>query len=902
MQKVYVLRSTLVLAIITLFLGLYSPGAEAATFTVINTNDSGAGSLRQAIIDANATVGTDNINFSIGSGAQQIIPTSALPPITRPVVIDGTTQTGFSGTPLIELSGNGAGAGARGFYVSGNGAGSTIKGLIINNFSSQGIFIDTSSVTIVGNYIGTNASGTADAGNGGDGVAIFSGTSLADANSNIVGGTSASDRNVISGNNENGIGITAQDGGDASSNTVHGNYVGTNASGTGSIPNTGDGILINHAGGASATSTNNIIGGATGTTPDGACTGACNLVSGNTANGIGLWHTGVSGTTVAGNFVGTNASGTGAVANGNIGVEINETANNIVGGTTPSARNILSGNGGSGVFLTGAAATGNVVGGNYVGTNSSGNSGVGNVKMGIGIGASPGAVGANSNTIGGTTGNTPGGACTGSCNLISGNGENGIFISGTESFGNQFVGNYIGTNASGTGSIGNTLDGIGLLSTPNTMIGGSTANARNVISGNGDNGIIIVSGASTGNRIEGNYIGLNTSGSSLGNTDSGVVVSSATDTAILSNNIAFNGKLGIDLDNNGTPNLNDPNDTDSGANRLQNFPNIYAVKTVGSTTKIGGQFNGTPSTNFQLDFFSSDGCNAGVPNNYGEGQNFVGSTSISTDIFGNTAFGYTAPSAIPGGKYVTATATKKIGSAPAETSEFSLCMLVNSAKPALTNGAGWFLKNDLTTGPADKQFGYGFPATLLMCAWDPNQPGVKLPVVYSGGGWYMRASYTTGTADLSFSYGGPSFKAVCGDWDGDGVDTPGVVSTESQWLLRNSNSGGSADAGNFQFGPFSVTPVAGDWDGNGTDTIGAVTSGNQWYLRNSNDSGGADGGSPSYGHLPGYPIVGDWDGNGSDTIGSVNTGGTWSIRNANTSGAPNGEFQYGFPGAIPLIW
>ncbi len=539
MHKIYLFRSTLALTIVALFFVVQSSNVRAATFTVTNTNDSGAGSLRQAIIDANATVGTDTINFSIGSGAQQIIPTSALPPITRPVIIDGTTQTGFSGTPLIELSGNGAGSGARGFYVSGNGAGSTIKGLIINRFSSQGIFIDTSSVTVVGNYIGTNASGTTDAGNAGDGVAIFSGTSLADANSNIVGGTSASDRNVISGNNENGVGITAQDGGDASSNTIHGNYIGTNASGTASIPNTGDGILINHAGGASATATNNIIGGTTGTTPNGACTGSCNLVSGNTANGIGLWHSGVTATTVAGNYVGTNASGTSAVANGNIGVEVNETANNIVGGTTPSARNIFSGNGGAGVFLTGAASTGNIVQGNYIGTNSAGTSGVGNIKMGIGIGFSPGAIGANSNTIGGTSGVTGGTAgetamaCTGACNLISGNGENGIFITGSESYGHQILGNFIGVNYLGTIAIGNVGDGIGILNTPNTAVGNGTDAGRNIIGGNGSNGIIVVGGASTGNRIDTNVIGY----IGFGNTASGIAVSSATDTAILRNSI-----------------------------------------------------------------------------------------------------------------------------------------------------------------------------------------------------------------------------------------------------------------------------------------------------------------------------------------------------------------------------
>lgn len=886
---------------------LFGPSVSAATFTVTNTNDSGGGSLRQAILDSNANAGTDTVTFNIATNCPHIIPSSPLPPINStvvsPVIIDATTQACSSGgteAPNVELSGNGAGSNAIGLYITGKAAGSTIKGLVINRFSAQGIFIDTSNVTVTGNYVGTSLDGSTAAGNGGDGIGIFSGTSAANANNNIIGGSTTADRNVISGNSLNGIGITAQVGGHASNNVISGNFIGTNASGSGAVPNGGDGILINHAdGGGPATAANNIIGGTTSTTPDGACTGTCNLVSGNGANGIGLWHGGVSGTQVYGNYVGTNLSGIGAIANGNIGIEVNEAPNNTVGGTTPAARNIFSGNRGAGVFLTGSAATGNVIQGNYIGTNAAGSAGLGNSKMGLGIGASPGAVGANSNLIGGSSGTTPGGACTGACNLISGNSSNGIFLSGTESQGNVFKGNYIGTNASGQNSIGNVLDGIGIIDTPNTSIGGGVAAERNIISGNGSNGVIIAGNASTGNRIQGNFIGMTTLGTILGNTASGVSVSSATDTAILGNGIAFNGLLGIDLDNNGTPNLNDPGDSDSGANRLQNFPNVYAVKTVGGSTKIGGQFNGLPNSSFLLEFFSSNGCNAGVPNNYGEGQTFIGSTFISTDVFGNTAFGFVPSSAVAGGKYITATATKKIGATPAETSEFSQCILVNVAKPALTNGATWFLKNDLTTGPGDKTFGYGFPAYLLMCAWDSNQAGVKLPVVFSGGGWYMRASYTTGTADLSFGYGGSDARPICGDWNGDGIDTVGVITPNSTWLLRNSNSGGPADAGNFQFGPFGARPMVGDWDGNGTDTIGLVDGNNNWYQRNSN-AGGSPDISFNYGFTPGFPVVGDWDGDGVDSAGSVNSGGTWSLRSGD--GFSSATFQFGFQGTVPLVW
>lgn len=895
------LGSFILLILVLTLSVLFSGGVvKAATFSVTNTNDSGAGSLRQAIIDANNTTAADTITFSIGSGHQQIVPASALPPITQPVTIDGTTQPIFSSAPLIELSGNGAGAGAIGLRITGNGAGSTIKGLIINRFSSNGIFLDSSNNTITGNYIGTTFDGTAAAGNSGDGIGIFSGTAAAAASGNTIGGSTAANRNVISGNGANGITINAQDGGTTSNNIISGNYIGANATGTAAIANVGDGVLVNvPQGGGQAQS--NTVGGETGNTAGGACTGSCNLISGNGANGVGLWHSGSTSNSVIGNYIGTNAAGSGKVPNGNIGVEVNETANNTVGGATSARRNVISGNAGAGVFITGAASTGNVIGGNYIGTNAAGTSGLGNTKMGIGVGASPGAVGAHSNTIGGYVGGTPITSCIELCNLISGNGENGIFMSGSESYGQQILTNFIGTNANGTGSIGNTLDGIGILNVPNTVIGDGTAIGRNIIAGNGSNGIIIVGGASTGNRVQGNVIGMKPDGTALGNTASGVAVSAATDTAILGNSIAFNSGLGIDLDNNGSTNQNDAGDSDSSANRLQNFPNIYGVHNIGGNTKIGGQFNSVPSSSFRLEFFSNDGCNGGAPNNFGEGQTYLGSIDVNTDQFGNTAWGYSHSTAVAGNKYITATATKKSGTTANETSEFSQCILVNAVKPALSNGATWFLKYDLTTGPADLTFGYGFPSYLLMCAWDPNQLGVKLPVIFSSGTWYMRASYTTGTADLTVSYGGSTGdRPVCGDWNGDGVETVGVFSNSGTWQLRNSNSAGAADLA-FSFGSGAATPLVGDWNGDGTDTVGTVDSSNNWSLRNNNSSGAADA-SFNYGFTPGYPIVGDWDGDGTDTVGSVSTGGTWAIRNANSAGAPNGSFQFGFPGATPLAW
>lgn len=880
---------------------LNSGVVQAAPITVSNTNDSGSGSLREAIDLANSNPDVSSITFNIPTNCPQIIPSSAMPPITAPVTIDASAQACTNGSaeaPNVELSGNGAGSGAIGLRVTGNGAGSTIRGLIINRFNANGIFLDSSNNIIVGNYIGLTADGSAGASNGSDGVGIYSGISIAPASTNTIGGTTTADRNVISGNVGNGVGITATNGGVASNNVISGNWIGTNAAGTGGIGNAGDGILLNDAG--NGTLIGNTIGGTTGTTPGGGCTGACNLVSGNTANGLGLWHSGVSGSIVSGNFAGTNPAGTAALANGNIGIEVNETPNNTVGGTTAAARNIFSGNNGAGVFLTGAAATGNVISGNYIGTNSAGTGAVGNQNMGVGVGPSPGATGPNSSTIGGTTGTTPGGACTGACNLISGNKGNGFYFEAVESSGHLILGNYIGTDAAGTGSVGNVGDGIGILNTPNLTIGNNTAEGRNIIAASGVRGIVLAAGS--GVRIQGNYIGMSTTGGSMGNTNRGVVIANAIDTAIIGNSIAFNGGIGIDLGNNAVTNLNDWGDGDGGGNRLQNFPDIFAARNQGGSTKIGGFFNSQANTGYRIEFFSNDGCNGGPPNNYGEGQTFLGSTDVTTDAFGNAGISYTTPSPIPGVKYITTTATKKSGSTPSETSEFANCILVDVAKPAVTNGDTWFLKYFLSTGPGDFAFRYGFPAYLLMCAWNPGMPGAKLPVVFSGGSWFMRASYTTGPADVSFSFGPGNGRPVCGDWNGDGIDTIGVVTPDSNWSLRNSNNGGAADAGSFQFGPWNSTPVVGDWNGDGTDTIGLRDNSNNWYLRNSNNGGTPDAGEFNYGFTPSYVVAGDWDGNGTDTIGSVSLGGTWALKNSNGSGGSDVNFQLGFPGAVPVIW
>lgn len=331
-----------------------------ATFNVTNTNDSGAGSLRQAIIDANALAGADTINFAIpGAGVQTISPLSELPQITSPVTIDGTSQTGFAGTPLIELNGTSAGA-ASGIRVQSGS--SILQGLIVNRFSNTGISLESSSNTVRGNYLGTNNTGTAAQGNALFGVAIQSGGS-----NNIIGGVNTSDRNIISGNGGDGVIAVGGTGG----NSILGNYIGINAAGTAALPNS-SGVTINGI-------PNNIISG--------------NTISGNTISGVVILSAGATTNTVRGNFIGTNPTGTTAIANASFGVAIQGGATgNTIGGTTASDRNIISGNG-NGVGLFGT--TGNSLLGNFIGVAANGTASLANIT-GVLINV------ADNNTIGGT--------------------------------------------------------------------------------------------------------------------------------------------------------------------------------------------------------------------------------------------------------------------------------------------------------------------------------------------------------------------------------------------------------------------------------------------------------------------------------------------------------------------
>ncbi len=277
--------------------------------TVINANDSGAGSLRQTILDTNLLNGLDVIRFNIpGAGVHTINLLSPLPTITDAVIIDGRTQPGFAGLPLIELNGTSAGAGADGIKITSGGT--TVRGLIINRFDGDGIELMTGfSNTITGNYIGTDATGTIDLGNEGNG--IFANGS----ERNHIGGGTPTTRNLISGNNFNGVYIlnSVEFG-----NEVIGNIIGTDLTRTVALGNLLSGVYV-------SASAHNIIGNATA--------GAGNLISANGANGIRFND--AFDNQAGGNFIGTDGSGTANLGNTLNGVRFEgESNDNRIGGNT----------------------------------------------------------------------------------------------------------------------------------------------------------------------------------------------------------------------------------------------------------------------------------------------------------------------------------------------------------------------------------------------------------------------------------------------------------------------------------------------------------------------------------------------------------------------------------------
>ena len=432
--------------------------------------------------------------------------------------VTGTTAIGNGGTLQIDSLDAGIGAGV----VIENGASSNLVGTtghsaddagqrnLISGNLGDGVDLygsGTSNNVVAGNYVGTNPAGTAALANQGDGFYIAEVPSRNWIGVNSVYGAEDTDQaNAIAGNNASGAaGIEVYD---SSSTVMAGNLIGTGVSGS-AVPNYYGVVLVD--------SSNNLVGTSG---QDGASDALeRNVISGNANAGV-YFFTHVYGTltspvttgnVVAGNLIGTALSGTAALGNGGDGVSIASGAygnliglNSVYGPGSTDQRNIISGNSGSGVDLTGAGTIDNVVAGNYLGLDTTGTQSLGNTLSGITIQA-----GASSNTIGGTV--------AAARNVSSGNHHNGnsrgIYITGSGTNFNVVVGNYIGTNAAGTAAVANDNSGILISSGADAnTIGGTAAVDRNIISGNTLGGIAFDVAGTTGNLAEGNWTGLNAAG------------------------------------------------------------------------------------------------------------------------------------------------------------------------------------------------------------------------------------------------------------------------------------------------------------------------------------------------------------------------------------------------------
>ncbi|MEK6303926.1 MAG: FG-GAP-like repeat-containing protein [Acidobacteriota bacterium] len=606
-------------------------------FTVTVNSDSGPGSLRQAINDANNNPGADTIDFAIpASQAKVLLLQSPLTEVTEAVTIDGTTQPGYAGSPVVAIRRGGTGSTLR---ISGGN--STVRGLDICSLQKglpngspeePGVrerLADIEIVTAGGNKIEGNTLSQ---------VGVIVRTS-----ENILGGTAPEAGNRFAAN-EGTFGVLLLTGQGATKNQIQGNTLTGNNQACGLVgDNCGEAVAIRDA-------SENVVGG---TLP-----GARNIISasGNFSN-VFIGGESSTGNLVQGNFIGVGAIGANP-AGSSEGVGVSSALNVTIGGTTPQAGNVISGNSG-GVDLEGDGTSdmGILVQGNFIGTDATGTISVGN-STGVSILFAKGT--------------TVGGDIPAARNVISGNTVQGVTIGsggagvhcaqasgGPEPGGSDFevIGNYIGTDVSGTQPLGNRFSGVIAIS--NAF---SHEIRGNRIAFNGGNGVIVSDGRPATPIFPATF--------------------PAFSIRILENSIFSNGLLAIDLGSDGiTP--NDLRDPDVGPNLKQNFPELTTATfttdpTISTVTpgavgsvSIQGNFNSIPGQTFRIEFFSDTPEAGSSPPSGpcpGQARNFLGSTTVTTDSSGNAVIRVAFPVSNPIG-IVNATATSTDGN----TSELSAC-------------------------------------------------------------------------------------------------------------------------------------------------------------------------------------------------------------------------------------
>ena len=683
------------------------PSATTTTFTVDTTDGTTDGtcgdgndcSLGDAISAANVSPGTDRIEFNLPGPSLVITPTPSLPAITDGVVIDGTTQPGFSASSRVQV--DGAAATGDGLTVGSGVDGSTIRGLSITGFPGAGISLSGPPSVVEGNYIGVKPDGTGPGGNGSGGT--FHGGIVVGSQGNRIGGTTAATRNVISANNPSGIVIS-----EGAGNVILGNRIGTNVDGDHAVPNTGNGIYFpDPLGvptiGGGAPGEGNLISGNAGSgiwidAGDGAViqgntiglavdrstampNGAdgihaefaggviggvgpseWNVVSGNGGAGIALVNVSSTPTRVQGNLVGLKASGDGLVPNGAGQVVVSGSDSIDIGGATAAARNVISGGGTSDGVLLDSLTHDVRVEGNYIGTDSTGE---------VGLGNGSGVV-----VAGGSHDNTIGGSVPGARNVISASSNVGVSFANAGA-GNRVLGNSIGTDKDEATVLANKV-GVELFATSGTTVGSAVPPIGNVIAGSTVSGVVL-HGGSNSNTFAGNFVGTDrTDTADFGNAD-GLRFDNdgGNDNVIGPTNVfAHSVDRGIEM-NTGTGNRisastfhdngNDAIFLNEAANHNQAAPTVdSAVNDVG-TVHVDGSLASTLNSTFSVEVFSTPTC-TGKP----QGRTYLGSTPVTTDEIGHGSFSFS--SNVPSeGDAITATATD---TTTHDTSGFSACTTV----------------------------------------------------------------------------------------------------------------------------------------------------------------------------------------------------------------------------------
>jgi titin len=628
---------------------LPSPAGPGATACLVTTQaDSGAGSLRQCLKSAAAgtTITFDPAVFPPAAPVT-ISLASPLPAITvdglsvdasnAGVKLDGTSTFGASGLVIdgagevkilgLQILGfaNYGVALVRGAHNCTIGGPRTAgQANVVSGNGHAGILLSDPTTTgnrIIGNFLGTDASGALARGND-SGLLILYG-----AHSNDIGGVGAEEGNLISGNLGPGIHM---EGLGVSANQVLGNRIGTDRTGTQPLPNQEDGVVIMN--GASA----NDVGG---TTP-----GAGNVISGNHWTGVFLQDSDTTGNRVLGNLIGMDRTGAIVLANGDVGIVMALGANNTeVGGETPAARNVVSGNGSHGIMLQNAGTDANHILGNYIGTDAGGSRAMPNHDTGVFIGFA-----ASDNMVGGQQ--------PGQGNLIiGGGGGGGVFLQEPNTTGNQVAGNLIGSDL--TGSVGLTNYGAGVVikgGASGNVIGGDTPGARNLISGNAESGVSIEDAGTSNNQVKGNYIGTDLAGAApVGNGRDGVIVLNGASGNVIGgsapgtrNLISGNGLYGVQLQDSGTTaNVVQGNyiGTDvTGVKAVANAEHGVVIGFGASDNLVGG---GTPGAGNVISGNSGIGVDitrqAGNPETTGNRVlgNLIGIDATGKHALGNGTFG-----------------------------------------------------------------------------------------------------------------------------------------------------------------------------------------------------------------------------------------------------------------------